>query len=1794
MRKRAERALRELYSITDKITEPEITPVLEGNCRIQGPVDESDHELRRTNSGDFQGEKKFAFINKSFHMKVESGTCNVCSAPCSSCMHNNRTLLSMDSKVECGSSRNSCAMKEAESCSFSCADGKPLYEGRTCDERAAMASEASNLFCASSSHDSDSENAESKATVRASVSSERLEDVGLHLFEQLREPLVHKIIQKKRSDVGDGLFSPNSHAKKNCHVTSDLCQSTYSNKDKQRASECHGDNISCITGTKDSNINVGLGDVDSDKNNTSCAPAVTQSVDNAVLVELTDCSYSSRHEEGQNNCKGHIRSPEGSFQKKHANSTDAAFSVKSDSAGEHLQNHNSSPRVQSPHSPSRNGCVACHDGDCRDSDVRSDCQPHVGGESSLGMELVVLTDDKKKVPLNSGNKKRRHNEDGFSADFLNVPDTCTETGNGLGEVISSDEVLKSISVDEELEAPSSLAEAPIMQETLLQLQQVREGGNSESEAELTDVKVCDICGDAGREELLAVCSRCSDGAEHTYCMRKMMRKIPEGDWLCEECQLNDDAERKKLQGPEKLSATAKEYKFEEDTELKKVLRSEKSSGTVKECKLKEHAEIKKGDRSEAAYRTSKECKQKDVENDEKADKYENIPITSKPTCLNETIPNFTSMSNSKVLPKLHMEAFDQDIKRVPRGMQSPKISAKRHENQEIMSSGSKRPLEVGGECIEIGSPRKKAAPSRENSFKNLDAGKAKVPKMPQSNGGQSADNPKDFLRSQSLLGSHLSKGQTQLQPPHGFFSRSSSFNNLNLKPKVKQLTESIPVKPKITRESSFNDTRKEALARSITKSVSFKSVVAGRSITESASKTQFIHQSRVEDPRSFKQAKDKSTIERKNSSVLDRLPTNSSPKAGVIPPLSKTDMKTALHDVKLNNVSQTKMHRGVKGSDDGLGRNEAKKQSIYSAKPIGSASLNAKGSTEDQKPCPSPKEGARRSSGSTDKLYNNAEIVQHRGIVQTTGSIHRDDKTKDLHIFSGSRQALSSGNGLLHCQRCNETGHTTQFCSVDKLRSSALKPLAEKDLKDGNRKANKWKDVVKATITNNRLQKKNRPNDRSEEFPLSTADSSCKGALEDLPHNSSNQTREITLMAKISDGQEGISRCSDAECIKTAQVTYVGQHSFPPADASCASSAFQTIEASCIQGSSNLNARGFFSDELNTKQFLRMLPDRASVPADPCRTSAIPELEFIWQGSLEVLTTGNEPSSFDGIQAHLSASASPRVLEVATMFPQRIQVEEFSWISSWPLQGNSPDEHNVALFFFAKDVESYERSYSKLLEKMLKNDLALRGFIDGVELLIFPSTKLPVHSQRWNRLFFLWGMFKGRGADNLASKPNLEKRSSEPILDRDPAVQDLPCALRSVISDSQTAVPVENPENRSAGCDVPLETPGSKPIAYMENQPVSSSKAKDTMCGAQDTPLVHNSSFQLAAYNRLLQGQSPCLLPLPSPSNKDQFSHVPGIHPESISLMADTSPWSEVKGDDAYEKILDLGRMHVITPSAHLSASDEEISLSSISPSCLASLDGRKGRESSGKGLWEDKTMKTQLSERNATMTDQLKGEKPNRKRARLSSTEDISLVSGETTKSISEIMLWKEKADYLPTYSTADRDGEQKKICFRDVHATSCLGDEISGARSSSKVHPLLTSFLGDQQRVLGDGDRVKAVMPDGSVRQPERFFFPVEPSPIENTQPETIVHVLSSDDEDALESPDLELALGGKWRAQKKCKQDQPAEDEVSASLSLSLAIPTPKKECLRPVMKSEQHSQERPDLNTSLLLFGSFTGT
>jgi len=131
-----------------------------------------------------------------------------------------------------------------------------------------------------------------------------------------------------------------------------------------------------------------------------------------------------------------------------------------------------------------------------------------------------------------------------------------------------------------------------------------------------------------------------------------------------------------------------------------------------------------------------------------------------------------------------------------------------------------------------------------------------------------------------------------------------------------------------------------------------------------------------------------------------------------------------------------------------------------------------------------------------------------------------------------------------------------------------------------------------------------------------------------------------------------------------------------------------------------------------------------------------------------VRNKANSFNYFGGIQAHASTCAVPKVLDAVKKFSSKLQLEEVPRCSSWPwqFQHSHPSDESIALYFFAKDHESYGKSYRLFLEHILKNDFALRGNFDGVELLVFPSNQLPQKSQRWNRLLFLWGVFRGRNS----------------------------------------------------------------------------------------------------------------------------------------------------------------------------------------------------------------------------------------------------------------------------------------------------------------------------------------------------------------------------------------------------------------------------------------------------------------
>lgn len=334
MMKRKERAVEELYNVTQIILEPEITPVLRGSCRIQGPVDDTDNGIQ-TNmvSPQFDKGNKKQFLNREVHIKAESGTCNVCFAPCSSCMHISRALM---------------GPKSDDSTEKACHANLNIQHSRN------DVSETSNVLTTNSSHDSFSENAESIAMVGDQCLRNKCEDLN-------------------GSEGLDG-------------------------------------NFSCVSGAN---------------------------------VDIKDVAFSS----ASNSCLAQ----EG-FQK--ANNTKEAIS-----------------RV----------------------DIK------VESETGKDSEEPVVEASKR-------------------AD-------------------ASEEAKKVKEVPDVKEPPS---------------QPKLEDESDESDIVEQDVKVCDICGDTGREDLLAICSRCSDGAEHTYCMRERLDTVPEGDWLCEECKLDEEIE------------TQKEDKYEKD------------------------------------------------------------------------------------------------------------------------------------------------------------------------------------------------------------------------------------------------------------------------------------------------------------------------------------------------------------------------------------------------------------------------------------------------------------------------------------------------------------------------------------------------------------------------------------------------------------------------------------------------------------------------------------------------------------------------------------------------------------------------------------------------------------------------------------------------------------------------------------------------------------------------------------------------------------------------------------------------------------------------------------------------------------------------------------------------------------------------------------------------------------------------------------------------------------------------------------------------------------------------------
>lgn len=193
-------------------------------------------------------------MSQKVHVRAESGTCNVCFAPCSSCMHFNRTLMGL--KVD-EFPDESCRGEADSQYSINEADGLPPIKSRACDNLQHTASETSNILSVTSSHDSISENVESKANLRSFDITYPSEGIEMCPNSESQDAPDLVALSKKFEN------------------TSGL--------------EGHDDNISCATGANDANILLKYDNMSVDRNNVVCSSA---SVSNVGPVALGKEIYS--------------------------------------------------------------------------------------------------------------------------------------------------------------------------------------------------------------------------------------------------------------------------------------------------------------------------------------------------------------------------------------------------------------------------------------------------------------------------------------------------------------------------------------------------------------------------------------------------------------------------------------------------------------------------------------------------------------------------------------------------------------------------------------------------------------------------------------------------------------------------------------------------------------------------------------------------------------------------------------------------------------------------------------------------------------------------------------------------------------------------------------------------------------------------------------------------------------------------------------------------------------------------------------------------------------------------------------------------------------------------------------------------------------------------------------------------------------------------------------------------------------------------------------------------------------
>ncbi|XP_006663986.1 uncharacterized protein LOC102709889 isoform X1 [Oryza brachyantha] len=802
-----------------------------------------------------------------------------------------------------------------------------------------------------------------------------------------------------------------------------------------------------------------------------------------------------------------------------------------------------------------------------------------------------------------------------------------------------------------------------------------DSGSDESE----DVKVCDICGDVGEEKKLAVCSRCNDGAEHIYCMRVMIPEVPEGDWLCEECQA--------------------------DVQIKK----EKNTLEISQAKVNT---ICTGGNMKAANVGNLELNEEDKGNDKSRKRTkEDTGIIGKP------VPGTGNVCCAPV----------------PNG---------------CISTGNK---EDGSSCVAGG----EAANDSELGY-----------------GHQQTSNGRNTVSNFKVLEGerHNLRGSNDVPCS----SEVDVLSCMTLKNKSSTMSET-------KRSEEVEDVKVCDICGDV--GAEEKLAVCGR-CSDGAEHTYCMRVMMQEVPKDDWLCEtchnEVENEKRKTNIETSELKVGGFKGQSFVGPINKS-VNTANSSSSKNVVVAETM--GSKVSDRGYEMNCGNKRkdgdagitSLARQNPLSRESSfkldtnkgkNLAGHISTTLTCNSLKnqKGPLRGQLSKSTSFNNSKVPK---VKQLLNELTQKPKTLKDSLSCPTRK--EGPMGIL--AKSASFKKPRSFEPVNKAKLSTVNPLVSENARNdiltsilGSSSLTGSVAVPVHSKAQSSAQHLNKGNKMADSNTLGT--SGGEGARNFLGHSGIKKPLHTKGPADITLSSAGM--LGPGAQRKTIQVPdsshrddqIKSPHSLVPSNSSRNVSIPGTASLRDNQTVPSLRGRSVdsISATSNNMQDKKIMFYSEGFPLSSKHiASTIPELDYSWRGDFELLRTGRSPVLFEGLQAHLPCSASPKVLEVAKKFPSNIQLEELPRQNVWPPQfhANGPTIDSIGLFFFARDTQCYEIHYSKLVESLLKDDLALRGNIETAELLIFSSNTLPNNFQRWNMFHFLWGVFRVRRKDSLNVPPDL-------------------------------------------------------------------------------------------------------------------------------------------------------------------------------------------------------------------------------------------------------------------------------------------------------------------------------------------------------------------------------------------------------------------------------------------------------